>query len=184
MESHRERGGLGTGVSLLLFLIFLPLGVAQRGGGRTSARFETFQIYLGWRKFNLKWRLRYNGSLRYSATRPHPSPPQLISTLPPPPFPTYFSFIHTAPCVRVSPSFEIQNAVAGAGAFKENSVAWDIIDKRETGRSFNIIRQIVDLCATNFYDRKELKQMFIFALLNISNNLIFVFVVFIIEILM
>lgn len=49
-------------------------------------------------------------------------------------------FHPTAPCVRVSPSFEIQNAVAGAGAFKENSVAWDIIDKRETERSFNIIR--------------------------------------------
>lgn len=104
----RERGGLvgggegelGTGFPLTFPHLLTPLGVAQRGGGRTSARFETFQIYLGWRKFNLKWRLRYNGSLRYSATLPHhPSPPQLISTLPPPPFPTYFSFIHTAPCV-------------------------------------------------------------------------------------
>lgn len=168
MESHRQGegrvgGGRGGGVRhggfpLTFPHLLTPLGVAQRGGGRTSARFETFQIYLGWRKFNLKWRLRYNGSLRYSATLPHhPSPPQLISTLPPPPFPTYFSFIHTVPCV---------SACRHLSKYKMPQLARELLKripwrgilsiKEKTGRSFNIIRQIVDLCSTFYVFRKRI----------------------------
>lgn len=50
---------------------------SRSGRNSEPGKPETFQIYLGWRKFNLKWRLRYNGSLRYSVTQPPARPTHL-----------------------------------------------------------------------------------------------------------
>lgn len=71
--------------------------ISRSGRNSEPGKPETFQIYLGWRKFNLKWRLRYNGSLRYSVTQP-------------PARPTHLNF---ATLVR-SPSISLSSSTAAA----------------------------------------------------------------------
>ena len=75
IREEKDRDTSHRGVCCVSFVRFpstFPHLLTRRLSQRRKnlGKAETFQIYLGWRKFNLKWRLRYNGSLRYSATQP------------------------------------------------------------------------------------------------------------------
>lgn len=129
-----------------------PRRSSRSGRNSKPGKPETFQIYLGWRKFNLKWRLRYNGSLRYSVTQPPARPTHLnFATLVRRLFLSRPRRLHEP----VSLSLRKQNAVTSAVAFKGTT----LLHPSDVARLAALAKKYIDpapetrTAARNFFRR-------------------------------